>query len=95
MAILLSAFGHFKSKSPRIRGLADRKPSAGSWGWEYVLWLNMGEKIRKGEWDPTKDPIPDGISEMPAYAKQKRIGLRAHGSIVALCCKSLLTGKAL
>ena len=58
--------------------LADRKQSADSWGWEYVLWLNMGEKIRKGEWDPTKDPIPASVSEMVNYAKQKGVGLLAY-----------------
>ena len=63
---------------PENSTLADRKQSADSWGWEYVLWLNMGEKIRKGEWDPTKDPIPASVTEMVAYAKQKRVGLLAY-----------------
>ena len=58
--------------------LSDRKQSADSWSWEYVLWLNMGQKIRKGEWDPTKDSIPHDISDMIAYAKQRHIGLLAY-----------------
>jgi hypothetical protein len=58
--------------------LADRKQSADSWSWEYVLWLNLGEKIRKGEWDPAKDPIPASVSEMLSYARQKHVGLLAY-----------------
>jgi len=58
--------------------LADRAQSADSWGWEYVLWLGLGEKIRKGEWNPAKDAIPQTVSEMISYAKQKHVGLLAY-----------------
>lgn len=58
--------------------LAERTENTDSWGWEYVLWLNLGQKIRKGEWDPQKDAIPDSVSEMVSYAKQKHIGLLAY-----------------
>jgi hypothetical protein len=64
--------------APANSKLADRTQSADSWGWEYVLWLNLGEKIRKGEWDPAKDPIPQDVAEMIAYAKEKHIGLLAY-----------------
>jgi hypothetical protein len=64
--------------APGNSTLADRKQSADSWSWEYVLWLNLGEKIRKGEWDPVKDPIPPSVSEMVAYAKRKDVGLLAY-----------------
>jgi hypothetical protein len=64
--------------APANSKLADRTQSADSWGWEYVLWLNLGEKIRKGEWDPAKDPIPSGVAEMVAYAKEKHVGLLAY-----------------
>ncbi len=64
--------------APGNSTLADRKESADSWSWEYVLWLNLGEKIRKGEWNPAKDPIPADVSAMISYAKQKRIGLLAY-----------------
>lgn len=64
--------------APGNSTLADRKQSADAWSWEYVLWLNLGEKIRKGEWDPTKDPIPSSVTEMVAYAKQKGVGLLAY-----------------
>jgi len=63
---------------PANSTLADRKQSTDSWGWEYVLWLNLGEKIRKGEWDPASGPIPADVTEMIAYAKQKHVGLLAY-----------------
>ncbi|MFZ0744752.1 MAG: hypothetical protein WAM85_10095 [Terracidiphilus sp.] len=64
--------------APGNSKLANRSQSTDSWGWEYVLWLNMGQKIRRGEWDPVKDPIPASVSEMVSYAKKKHIGLLAY-----------------
>ncbi len=64
--------------APANSTLAVRMQSADSWGWEYVLWLNLGEKIRKGEWDPAKDPIPADVAAMITYAKQKHVGLLAY-----------------
>ena len=61
-----------------IPNLQTALQSTDSWSWEYVLWLNLGEKIRKGEWDPAKDPIPAGVAEMVVYAKQKHVGLLAY-----------------
>ena len=57
---------------------AVRTESVDTWGWEYVLWLGMGQQIRKNRWDPAKDPIPDSVSEMLDYAKQKNMGLLAY-----------------
>jgi hypothetical protein len=64
--------------APGNSTLADRKQSADSWSWEYVLWLNLGEKIRKGEWDPASSPVPQEVAEMVAYAKQRHVGLLAY-----------------
>ena len=64
--------------APANSTLADRMQSTDSWGWEYVLWLNLGEKIRKGEWDPAKDPVPADVANMVAYAQQKHVGLLAY-----------------
>ena len=64
--------------APGNSKLADRAESTDSWSWEYVLWLNLGEKIRKGEWDPARDPIPASVSEMVSYAKQKHVRLLAY-----------------
>jgi hypothetical protein len=64
--------------APGNSKLAKREDSADSWGWEYVLWLNLGQKIRKGEWDPTSDPIPNDVREMISYAERKHVGLLAY-----------------
>jgi hypothetical protein len=57
---------------------ADRKQSADTWGWEYVLWLGMGQQIRKNQWDPEKDAIPPSVAEMLDHARQKHVGLLAY-----------------
>jgi hypothetical protein len=64
--------------APGNSKLAARAQNTDEWGWEYVLWLNLGQKIRKGEWDPETDAIPDSVSEMVSYAKQKHVGLLAY-----------------
>jgi len=64
--------------APANSQLSVRTDSADSWSWEYVLWLNLGERIRKGDWDPLKDPIPASVAEMLSYAKQKHVGLLAY-----------------
>jgi hypothetical protein len=64
--------------APANSKLSVRMDSTDSWSWEYVLWLNLGERIRKGDWDPRKDPIPASVAEMLAYAKQKHVGLLAY-----------------
>ncbi len=57
---------------------AERTKSVDTWGWEYVLWLGMGQQIRKDQWQPATDPIPSSVSEMLEYAKQKHVGLLAY-----------------
>jgi hypothetical protein len=57
---------------------AERTKSVDTWSWEYVLWLGLGQRIRRNEWDPAKDPIPDTVSEMLDHAKQKHVGVLAY-----------------
>jgi hypothetical protein len=74
-----SALGvHHLLYAPGNSKLADRLQSADTWSWEYVLWLNMGQKIRKGEWDPAKDELPADVAEMVSYAKARHVGLLAY-----------------
>jgi hypothetical protein len=49
-----------------------------AWGWENSLWFGLGQKIRKGEWIPGKDPIPSSIKEMLNYAKSRNVKLVAY-----------------
>jgi hypothetical protein len=58
--------------------VAPLKDNADAWGWETCLWLGLGQKIRKGEWDIAKDPIPPSIQEMLDYAKTKNVRLAAY-----------------
>jgi hypothetical protein len=64
--------------APGNSRLSERTKSTDSWGWEYVLWLNLGQKIRSGAWDPAKDPLPNDVTKMVGYAKQKNVGLLAY-----------------
>ncbi len=58
--------------------VAPLSENADAWGWENCLWLGLGQKIRKGEWDIAKDPIPPSIQEMLDYAKSKQVKLMAY-----------------
>jgi len=49
-----------------------------AWGWENSLWFTMGQKLRKGEWDPANDPLPTEVQEMVNAAKAKDIKLMAY-----------------
>jgi hypothetical protein len=48
------------------------------WGWEGILWLSMGEKLRQGSWSPSTDAVPADILEMVAYAKSRGVSLVAY-----------------
>lgn len=64
--------------TPENSAVAQRKDNADAWGWENCLWLGLGQKIRRGEWDPAKDPIPPTVQEMLDYAKSKNVQLMAY-----------------
>ena len=49
-----------------------------AWGWENVLWLTLGQKLRKGEWDPAKDKLPAPVQELQDYAKGKNLSFMAY-----------------
>ena len=49
-----------------------------AWGWENLLWFSMGQKLRKGEWDPAKDQLPASVRELVDYGKSKHLGLLAY-----------------
>ncbi len=58
--------------------ISSLKDNADAWGWESLLFLNLGQKIRKGEWMPKRDPIPADIQDVLNYAKSKNIKLLAY-----------------
>jgi hypothetical protein len=57
---------------------APQSENRDAWGWENLLWFTMGQKIRKGEWDPAKDKLPASVQEMVDYAKAKDIRFLAY-----------------
>src|SRR5205814_1323023 len=44
--------------------LSRREESVDDWSWEHVLWLGLGQQIRKGEWDAKTSPVPASVREM-------------------------------
>ncbi len=64
--------------TPANSAVAPLEDNADAWGWENCLWLGLGQKIRKGEWNIATDPIPSSIQEMLDYAKAKQVKLVAY-----------------
>ncbi len=64
--------------APSNSKLALRKDDVDDWHWEHVLWLGLGQKIRRGEWDPARSPIPASVRAMLDYAQQRHIKLVAY-----------------
>lgn len=64
--------------APANSDVSSREETTDDWGWENVLWLGMGEKIRKNEWDPSSGTLPASTREMLDYARSKGLGLLAY-----------------
>jgi hypothetical protein len=58
--------------------LSRRVESVDDWSWEHVLWLGLGQKIRRGEWDPRTDEVPPSVREMLDAARERGLGLLAY-----------------
>lgn len=64
--------------TPANSALAPLSENRDAWGWENVLWLTIGQKLRKGEWNPERDPVPANVQEMLDYAKARDVKLLAY-----------------
>jgi hypothetical protein len=64
--------------APSNHDLAAIENDSDDWNWEHVLWLGLGQKIRKGKWDVEKSPVPDTLREMLDYARNKHLGILAY-----------------
>ena len=64
--------------APTNSDLSRRVESADDWSWENLLWLGLGQKIRKGEWDPRTDAVPPPVQDMLDYARAKHLKLVAY-----------------
>ncbi len=73
-----SAGAQYVLYAPSNSALSRREESVDDWSWEHVLWLGLGQKIRRNEWDPRTSAIPPSVQEMLDYARSKRLGLLAY-----------------
>ncbi len=64
--------------APSNSAVSRREDSVDDWSWEHVLWLGLGQKIRKGEWDPATGAIPPSVQGLLDYAKTKGVKLVAY-----------------
>ncbi|HWP99769.1 MAG TPA: hypothetical protein VNK92_04810 [Vicinamibacterales bacterium] len=64
--------------APTHTGLARREESIDDWSWEHVLWLGLGQRLRRGEWDPRRDELPAEVRELVDYARSRGVGLVAY-----------------
>jgi len=64
--------------APSNSALSRREDSVYDCSWEHVLWLGLGQKIRRNEWNPRTSPIPPSVKEMLDYARGKGVGLLAY-----------------
>jgi len=56
--------------SPQDTNIAKLEDSRDAWRWESLLWLNMGQKIRTGEWVAGKDPLPEIVKERIKFVEK-------------------------
>lgn len=64
--------------APSNSALSRRVQSVDDWSWEHVLWLGLGQKIRKNEWDPKTGAVPPELREMLDYAGARGLKLVAY-----------------
>ena len=64
--------------TPANAEFSSLKENADAWGWENLLFFSLGQKIRKGEWDPARDPVPASLRKMLDYGKSRNIKFMSY-----------------
>ncbi len=64
--------------TPANKEISRLEDNADAWGWENLLWFGLGQKIRKGEWDPRRDEVPSSVRTVLDYATSKGLRLIAY-----------------
>ena len=64
--------------APTNSDLARREDSLDDWSWENLLWLGLGQGIRRGEWRVPDSEVPASVRQMLDYARSKGIRLLAY-----------------
>lgn len=63
---------------PSNSAVSRREESVDDWSWEHVLWLGLGQQIRKNSWNPRTDTLPGTIRQMLDAARTRKLGLLAY-----------------
>ncbi len=58
--------------------VSSKAESTDAWGWENLLWLGMGEQMRKGAWNPAHDAVPASVRRMQTLAAEHGVSLVAY-----------------
>jgi hypothetical protein len=64
--------------TPANSGLSSLEENRDAWNWENILFFALGQKIRKGEWDPARDAVPAGLRARLDYGKRRNIGFVSY-----------------
>lgn len=64
--------------APSNSAVSRREESVDEWSWEHVLWLGLGQKIRRNEWDPRTSEIPQSVQGMLDAARDRGLKLLAY-----------------
>ena len=64
--------------APSNSAVSRREESIDDWSWEHVLWLGLGQQIRKNQWNPRTSAIPPTVQEMLDAARERQLGLLAY-----------------
>lgn len=64
--------------APTNSDLGRREDSVDDWKWENLLWLGLGQRLRRNEWDPRTTEVPGTVREMLDYAAARQLKLVAY-----------------
>ena len=64
--------------TPANSQVSSLSENADAWGWENLLFFGLGQKIRKGVWNPKIDPVPPSVQSLLDYAAAKPLRLLAY-----------------
>ena len=64
--------------APSNSAVSRREASVDDWSWEHVLWLGLGQQIRRNEWDPRSSVMPSSVQEMLDAATARKLKLLAY-----------------
>jgi hypothetical protein len=64
--------------TPANSRLSSLEENRDAWGWENLLFFALGQKIRKGDWIPSRDAVPADVQNMLNYGKSRGLKYLAY-----------------